>query len=225
MGERLVYTERVGSSILSPATILNISMRQDTKNGHILFPEEYCILNNTLKITEEDCFCQIKSNTETIKNWFEKDFDFSLLDNNIPNFHVWKHHHLSPEDSRKIITENETLSSIDKIIKIHHCLIMEVSKNSWVAWHYDFPRKGPVLNLVLTPDAHSHSLFTGNLPDTSNLIECKYYPDQFCLYNTDIIHSVTNFDKTRYLFSVVFERGMTDLSWEESKKLLREFII
>ena len=97
---------------------------------------------------------------------------------------------------------------------------MEISKNSWVGWHFDYPRKGPALNLLLTPDARSFSLFTDTLYDMSNIVECKYQPHQYLLYNTDLIHSIVNFDQPRYLFSALFKRGKENLVWQEAIMLL-----
>ena len=69
-------------------------------------------------------------------------------------------------------------------------------------------------------------IFTYNIPDTSNLIECKYQPNQFFLYNTEILHSILNFEETRYIFSVIFEKGQQDnLKWEEAKNILKKYIV
>lgn len=180
-------------------------------------PEEYS--KDFRPITEEDCFCYIKGDTTNIEEYFKNNFDMSTLKNELPNYHVWRHAPVDWDDSQELIKNNETLNKVSKVLEVSHCVVMEISKNSQVPWHYDFPRKGPALNLLLTPNARSHSLFTYNIPDTSNLIECKYPAHQFVLYNTDIIHSILNFEIPRYLFSVCFERGKTDLSWIEAKQV------
>jgi len=194
--------------------------------GQLFFPDKYCEVNKIGPITDKDCFHPLKGNTASIENYFKDNFDNFNFEPKINNFNVWTSHDLDVNSVNKIIDENETLRSINKILKISHCFIMKVNINSWVAWHYDYPKKGPVINLVLTTKGKSHSLFTYNIPDTSNLIECNYQPHQFCLYNTELLHSILNFEEPRYLFSVIFERGQQDdLNWEKAKTILADYLL
>jgi hypothetical protein len=180
---------------------------------------EYSDLLNLSSISNDDCFCQIHGNGRSVEEYFQNNFNNIEFSNPQPNFNVWKHFYTTPDVTLEIIKNNETLSRINAVLEISVCSFMEISPNSWLAWHYDFPRKGPALNLLLTPESRSHSLFSRNITDTSNLVECKYQPHQFCLYNTEIIHSILNFENPRYLFSAVFKRGQEDLSWTEAKEI------
>lgn len=181
---------------------------------------EYSDLLNLTSITKEDCFCQVNGDTTSVEEYFKNNFNNIIFNSPYPGFNVWKHAYTTPEETLEIIRKNETLSKINQVLEISICSFMEISPNSWLAWHYDFPRKGPALNLLLTPDARSHSLFSRNINDTSNLVECNYQPHQYCLYNTEIIHSILNFENPRYLFSAVFKRGQQDLGWTEAKEIL-----
>jgi hypothetical protein len=182
--------------------------------------KEYCDSKNFGILKEEDCFCQIKSNTYSIEEYVKNNINNFYFYNNATTIDVWKSSFLDYETSTEIVKNNETLSKINEVIKISNCMIMNVSSNSWVTWHYDTPRRGPALNLLLTPEARSFSIFTSKYPEVSNLIECKYVPHQFCLYNTDVVHSILNFETPRYMFTACFERGQTDLTWKEAKDTL-----
>ena len=182
--------------------------------------EEYCRIKDFGYITDNDCFAQIKSNTKSIENYFKENLDNFNFDNNASTKEVWGSCFFDYNTSMDLVKNNETLSKIHDVLKISNCLILKLSSNAWMAWHYDLPRKGPALNLLLTPEARSFSIFTSKFPEASNIVECKYYPHQFCLYNTDIVHSILNFETPRYLFSACFERGQTDLSWNEAKNIL-----
>lgn len=182
--------------------------------------EEYCRIKNFGHLTEEDCFCQIKSNTQSIEDYFHNNVSKLEFLNNATTKDVWGSCFFDYNTSMELVQSNETLSKIHNVLKISNCLILKLSSNSWMAWHYDLPRKGPALNLLLTPESRSFSVFTSMFPEVSNLVECKYVPHQFCLYNTDIVHSILNFETPRYLFSACFERGQTDLSWNETKDIL-----
>ena len=182
--------------------------------------------NNRVDLLEkDDCYCYLKGDTSSIEDYFKNNFEEIDFQRNFDNFYVWRHSHLDKESSMKIINTNQTLVEINKLLEISHCFFMEISEMSFVNWHFDTPRKGPAINLLLTPESKSYSLFTHDIFDTSNLIECKYNPHQFCLYNTELIHSILNLDSPRYIFSVIFERGKTDLSWNEAKNILREYTI
>ena len=182
--------------------------------------DEYCRIKNFGNITNDDCFRQIKSNTHSIEEYFQNNINSLQFFNNAPTKEVWGSCFFDYDTSMELVKNNETLSKINEVLKISNCLILKLSQNSWMAWHYDLPRKGPVINLLLTPEARSVSIFTAEFPEASNIIECKYFPHQFCLYNTDILHSVLNFETPRYLFSACLERGQTDLSWNEAKDIL-----
>ena len=183
-------------------------------------PEQYS--KNFKPITKEDCFCYVKGDTSNIEDFFKNNFKNLNFTNNLPNCNAWRNAPIDWEDIQEIVKNNKTLIKISEVLQISHCLVLEVSINSQIPWHYDYPRKGPAINLLLTPEGKSHSLFTYNIPDTSNLIECRYRPHQFVLYNTDIIHTVLNFEPTRYMFSVCFERGKTNLSWAEAKEIFSD---
>lgn len=182
--------------------------------------EEYCRIKDFGYITDNDCFAQIKSNTKSIENYFKENLDNFNFDNNASTKEVWGSCFFDYDTSMDLVKNNVTLSKIHDVLKISNCLILKLSSNAWMAWHYDLPRKGPALNLLLTPEARSFSIFTSKFPEASNIVECKYHPHQFCLYNTDIVHSILNFETPRYLFSACFERGQTDLSWNEAKDIL-----
>ena len=192
------------------------------ENGNLLFPEEYCKVNNIQPLTNDDCFCYLENiDTSNIETYFKENFHNLNFFAAMPDFHVWRHAIPSYEDLQELIKNNKSLTKIDNVLKISSCLIMEISHNSWVSWHYDYPRKGPALNLLLTSEGQSHSMFTHSMYDFSGLVECRYRPHQFLLYNTEIVHSVLNLGNTRYLFSMGFERGKTDLEWNEAKEILQ----
>lgn len=200
-------------------------MKKLSEDGSVLWPHEYCIVNDIKPIIKEDCYCEINGDASSVTEYFYNNFTASQLLTPFENFNVWKSFCYDSDSCDTIINGNQTLREINKILKISKCMIMSVSPNSFVNWHHDYPVKGPVLNLLLTPHHRSHSLFTYNIPDTYNLIECLYKQNTFFLYNTDIIHSILNFEETRYVFSAIFEQGEAEeLDWKTVKELLKDFL-
>lgn len=185
-------------------------------NGNHLSLEQYCIVNNYQDITPQDCFCSIKGDTSSIKKYFDDHFDQLVFNPVAPAIRGWEAHNFDDTVLQKLINENELLTKINNRFKIFGGFFMKTHPNTQIPWHYDYPRRGPVLNLMLN-DAHSHSFFTRHIIDTTDLVQCKYDQGQFCLYNSDMVHSVINLDQIRYTISLWFVEGREELSWEEAR--------
>jgi hypothetical protein len=81
-------------------------------------------------------------------------------------------------------------------------------------WHTD-TRRGVGINMLLTPNMRSFCAFA---PDMSEQVfkieELKYKPSTYYLFNTQVPHTVYNFETTRYLLSVEFAKEKEELSFE-----------
>jgi hypothetical protein len=75
----------------------------------------------------------------------------------------------------------------------------------WVYhWHRDQNRQA-CINLLISSNHHSHTLFGRSVSDTSmHCLELRYEPGRFYLFNNQVPHSVINLDVNRYLFSLEF---------------------
>jgi len=171
-------------------------------------------------LKDSDCYCPIIGDASSVEDYFHTNKDKIEFYQYLPTFDVQRLHPVDEKLKNDFITNNETLTKINNVLKFDYCMIIEMAERSWVNWHIDSPRKGPVLNLLLTPNVKSHSLFVPELYNSRNIVECVYPPHQFVLYNTDIIHSVLTFNGPRYIFHITFEKAKIDLSWEEAKRTL-----
>jgi hypothetical protein len=85
-------------------------------------------------------------------------------------------------------------------------------------WHTD-TRRGVGINMLLTPETRSICAFTHNKEDAVFKIEeLKYKPSTYYLFNTQVSHTVYNFETTRYLMSVEFAKDKDELSFEDLLK-------
>ena len=82
-------------------------------------------------------------------------------------------------------------------------------------WHTD-TRRGVGINMLLTPNTRSYCAFGF---DPSQLVfkieELKYKPNTYYLFNTQVPHTVYNFETTRYMFSIEFAKDKDELSFED----------
>ena len=82
-------------------------------------------------------------------------------------------------------------------------------------WHTD-TRRGVGINMLLTPNTRSFCAFG---VDPKELVfkieELNYKPNTYYLFNTQVPHTVYNFETTRYLFSIEFEKDKDQLSFED----------
>ena len=74
-------------------------------------------------------------------------------------------------------------------------------------WHID-TRRGVGVNMLLTPFDRSVCAFKVDLDQTVFKIdELKYKPGTYYLFNTQVSHTVYNFETTRYLMSIEFAKN------------------
>jgi len=108
--------------------------------------------------------------------------------------------------------------------------ILRLGPRSYYDWHID-TRRGVGVNVLLSTGGHHHSLFspdysevhddgdtTGNHKMDPRVYlhrfeELEYEPHIYYLYNNQVHHTVYNFGKTRYLFSIEFEEDKDSLSY------------
>ena len=85
-------------------------------------------------------------------------------------------------------------------------------------WHTD-TRRGVGINMLLTPNTRSFCAFG---VDSDQLVfkieELKYKPNTYYLFNTQVPHTVYNFETTRYLMSVEFAKDRDQLSFNDLLK-------
>jgi phage anti-repressor protein len=73
--------------------------------------------------------------------------------------------------------------------------------------------------MLLTPNTRSFCAFS---VDADQLVfkieELKYKPNTYYLFNTQVPHTVYNFETTRYLLSVEFAKDRDELSFNDLLK-------
>lgn len=97
--------------------------------------------------------------------------------------------------------------------------VLRLSPNYVYDWHVDTNR-GATINMLLTPEIHSHCLFRYY----GFVFELPYAKDTYYLFNTQVEHMVVNFDSPRYLFTVEFDEDKTKLSYRQLRAELAELL-
>ena len=119
----------------------------------------------------------------------------------------------------------------DEIAACHVPLGILQMPDHWVyPWHLDQDRQA-CINLLISSDHHSHTLFGQSVTNTSiHCLELRYEPGRFYQFNNQGPHTVINLDVNRYLLSLecaealrctelkqcFAESGLLDLESEES---------
>ena len=121
--------------------------------------------------------------------------------------------------SEDLYLQEPVLKEVNDKHKIKGCSIIKLDPYHCYVWHKDALR-GAGINLLLTPNVKS-SVFFGmpieRSQDQVHFAEMKYEPNTLYLFNTQIMHTVYNFDEPRYLFSVEFEQSKDELSFYNLK--------
>lgn len=98
--------------------------------------------------------------------------------------------------------------------------ILRMEPDTYYDWHVDTNR-GVSLNMMLSP-GHSHCLFrVKSEGKTGSFDELVYEPDTMYLLNTQIHHSVYNFNDVRYMFSIEFSENKDLLSFDRIASWIR----
>lgn len=106
--------------------------------------------------------------------------------------------------SRDWITCEPTLQAVQQISPIGKLGILKIPDHWVYHWHRDQNRQA-CINLLISSDHHSHTLFGQSVSDTSmHCLELRYEPGRFYLFNNQVPHTVINLDVNRYLFSLEF---------------------
>jgi hypothetical protein len=129
--------------------------------------------------------------------------------------------HVDANFPTDIFYKDDFLTSIPKnfIPTIH---FYKIPKQTVYHWHIDRALSSSI-NMVLE-DYHSHTLFvTGDYTKeskmVSNIIELKYEPETWYLFNSKRLHSVFNLDdRDRYLLTVTFQVPYSEvLAWYKNE--------
>jgi hypothetical protein len=98
--------------------------------------------------------------------------------------------------------------------------VLTVPPNYVYDWHVDTNHRGVTINMLLTPEVHSHCLFRLY----GFVFDLPYAKDTYYLFNNQIEHMVINFEKQRYIFSVEFDENKTKLSYQKLAKELMDLL-
>jgi len=90
-------------------------------------------------------------------------------------------------------------------------------------WHMD-TRRGASINMLINTDAKSNCFFADSKKAYVFKIEqLDYKPDTYYAFNSQVPHTVYNFDKPRYLLSIEFTKEKSELSFDQLVKDIKEF--
>ena len=165
-------------------------------------------------ITEADCFYKIKGSTQNIEEYFHTYFD------RLPWFEhesLWNLALIPPF----ILLANPALAAINEKFKIEGAGFIKMDPGECYKWHVDYSR-GVAINLLLNTSIQSLCLFEKESLNDERIkyIKLDYEPHQFYLFNTQISHSVTTFNETRYMFTLQFEQQKEDLTFYDVREFL-----
>lgn len=102
-----------------------------------------------------------------------------------------------------------TIKEINKEFPIIRAGVLRMSPNQVYHWHKDESRAVSI-NMLLSAHSTSNCLF--GVPknrDNMYFTELKYRPSTLYLFNTQVLHTVINFQEPRFLFSLEFDPDTT----------------
>jgi hypothetical protein len=123
--------------------------------------------------------------------------------------------------SLDVLQLEPVLSYVHSKFNIRSMGVLHLPPNRCYKWHQD-TRRGASINMMLSStESHSHCLFAKQIlsDDQIEIEELVYSPKKLYLLNTQIPHTVVNFDSHRYMFSLEFEKDKSELGFEDISNL------
>lgn len=115
------------------------------------------------------------------------------------------------------IEKEPALKSVHAHQPIKQLGLLCISEGVMYDWHVDSYRQS-CINMLISQNHHSHTLFGEQRDYTNkNIVELKYEPNTYYLFNNQAKHCVVNLDGPRYLLSLYFE---CETMYPNVKKLL-----
>mgnify|MGYP003128178493 FL=1 len=164
-------------------------------------------------MNQNDCFSEIKIKSNRLVLYLEH----LISSENLP----WQQHFgfdvIFLDGSW--IEKELALNQINKIHAIKQLGLLRVKNKSFYDWHVDDYRQS-CINCLVSKEHHSYCLFGEHKDEWyhDNIIELKYKPYTYYLFNNQKKHTVLNLDKKdRYLLSLYFQE---EVSYEILQKKL-----
>jgi len=89
-------------------------------------------------------------------------------------------------------------------------------------WHTD-TRRGVGINMLLTPHQRSFCVFAPNRDEeVFKIEELPYKLNTYYIFNTQVEHTVYNFETTRYLLSIEFAKEKHELTFKDLLKDIKD---
>ena len=119
------------------------------------------------------------------------------------------------------LEDEYALKSIHNIHPIKQMGVLKIPPFINYNWHVDELRQS-CINMLISYDHISYCLFGKELNDyVTAITELKYKPYTYYLFNNQQLHTVINFDKPRYMFSLYFEE---ELEYKKLKQKLHPLL-
>ena len=159
-----------------------------------------------MKMNPDNCYSQLFSHANEIVSFLRS----LSASKNLP----WEEHfgfQAIPIDSEWVKKEH-MLSEVNEVQPIKQLGLLKIPPKSFYNWHVDDYRQS-CINLLISEnfEGQSFTLF-GEEKDNyyhNNIVELKYMPSTYYLFNNQVKHSVTNLDdKDRYLLSLYFKEEL-----------------
>ena len=100
--------------------------------------------------------------------------------------------------------------------------ILKLDPYTCYDWHTD-TRRGVGVNMLLTPEIRSVCAFKNEADvNVFKIEELKYKPATYYIFNTQVPHTVYNFETTRYLLSIEFAKDKDELTFDELVKDVKD---
>ena len=166
-----------------------------------------------MEVTLSDCVTPLEKSSGAIYSYFDKNRDSMA-------YYNYYHFYLSPLPM-ELIDEEPVLKKIHSAYPIEGMGISKFYPWTNHRWHQDTDR-GLSVNMLLEHE-RSHVLFRyDDTEQNVGMVGCRriheinYEPNRFYLFNTQIEHTISNFEGYRYTFIMKFVQDKDEINYYDA---------
>lgn len=149
----------------------------------------------------EECFSEFKTNTPKLTYYLTENLERLNYSDTSYGSYLFK-------IPRQLVLKETFFEQINEKFEIEFCGVLKIEPYHVYKWHCDQGR-GLAINMLLSQDSLAHTIFRRKdhdiLSTQFEFLEIPYKKDTYYLFNTQISHTVINFDSTKYTFTVLFK--------------------
>lgn len=161
----------------------------------------------------EEYYSAFNEKSTELQQYFDNEFIPNLYKYSPVQYFGWSGYPVP----LSVVQKESVLSKVNSKFKIMFSGFVMMGPYRQYHWHTDVER-GVTINMLMTHGHTSYSLFGQKDKENdaqNHILTVNYEPNTLYLFNTQKPHTIINFEKPRFLYTVKFAQDAKSLSYND----------